>query len=193
MATSPQPPRPPVPPPPPRSSSNVVPIVLLILALIIVVSGIAVWTGLRYLSQSVRVQVQESAAGKKEFSIKTPVGSLEVHPQASEAALGLPLYPGAKPVKEEKGATVDFDFANEATLRLVVGKYETPDPLEKVKDFYRERLGDQVTKFTEKSPQGNTVFEMKSSQVEKVVALKSYGDGTRIELVRIGHGREESN
>lgn len=182
-----------MPPPPPRSSSNVVPIVLLILALIIVVSGLAVWTGLRFLSQTVQVQVQESGAGKKEVSIKTPIGSLEVHPQASEAALGLPLYPGAKPLTEDKGATVDFDFANEATLRIVVGKFETPDPLEKVKGFYRERLGDQVTKYTEKSPDGKTVFEMKSSQVEKVVALKSKGDGTRIELVRIGHGHEESN
>jgi len=193
MATSPQPPRAPVPPLPPRTGSNVVPIVLLILALIIVVSGLAVWTGLRYLSQSFRVQVQESGAGKKEVSIKTPIGSLEVHPEASDATLGLPVYPGAKPIKEDKGATVDFDFGKEATLRIVVGKFETPDPLEKVKDFYRERLGDQVTKFTEKSPEGKTVFEMKSSQMEKVVALKSFGDGTRIELVRISHGHEEGN
>ena len=193
MATSPQPPRPPEPPPPPRSGSNVVPIVLLILALIIVVSGLAVWTGLRYLSQSVRVQVQDSGAGKKEVSIKTPIGSLEVHPVANESTLGLPIYPGATALKQDGGATVNFDFVDEATVRIVVGKFETPDPLEKVKDFYRERLGNQVTKFTEKSPEGKTVFEMKSSQMEKVVALKPYGDGTRIELVRIGHGHEEGN
>jgi hypothetical protein len=171
----------------------VVAIVLLILALILVGSGLALWTGLRYLSQNVRVQVGESGAGKKEVSIKTPIGSLEVHPEASEATLGLPIYPGAKAIKEDGAATVDFDFGSEATLRIVAGKFLTPDPLEKVKDFYRERLGGQVTKYTEKSPQGQTVFEMKSSQMEKVVALKRYGDGTRIELVRISHGHEESN
>lgn len=193
MATSPQPPRPPVSPPAPRTGSNVLAIVLLVLALIVVVSSLAVWAGLRYLSQSVRVQVEERGAGKKEVSIKTPIGSLEVHPEVSEARLGLPIYPGARALKEDGGATVNLDFANEESVRIVAGKFETSDSLEKVKAFYRSRLGAQVTKFIEKSPEGKTVFEIKTSQQEKVVALRSYGDGTRIELVRVSHGHEESN
>jgi hypothetical protein len=183
---------------------------LLILALIVVVSTLAVWAGLRYLSQSFRVQVEEGGSGKKEVSIKTPIGSLEVHPEVSEARLGLPIYPGARPTSEDEGATVNFDFANEESVRIVAGKFETPDSLERVKEFYRARLGDRVTKFTEKSPEGKTVFEIKTSEQEsertptlvgrragygddRVVALRSYGDGTRIELVRVSHGHEEGN
>lgn len=180
-------------PPPPREGSNVLGIVLLILALIVVVSTFAIWTGVRYLSQSVRVHVEDSGGGKKEVSIKTPLGSLEVRPEVSEARLGLPFYPGAKPLKEEGGATVSLDFANQENVRIIAGKFETSDPLEKVKEFYRARLGDQVTKFIEKSPEGKTVFEIKTSQQEKVVALRSYGDGTRIEMVRVSHGREQGN
>jgi len=193
MATSPELPGGPGPPMPPRTSSNVLAMVLLILALIVVGSGLAIWTGLRYLSQSVRVQAGQSGSGKKEVSIKTPIGSLEAKHEVSEGRLGLPLYPGAKPVDDEGSATVNFSFPNEENVHIAVGKFETSDSREKVEDFYRARLADQVTKFTEKSPEGKTVFEIKTTQQEKVVALSGHGDGTRIELVRISHGHEEGN
>jgi hypothetical protein len=111
----------------------------------------------------------------------------------SEAGLGLPLYPGAVRVKDENSATVNIDLPGEEHVRLLVAKFETSDPLEKVKDFYRERLGNEVTKFVEKSPDGKTVFEIKHGDRVKVVALRRAGDGTRIELVRVFHGTEEGN
>ena len=197
MATSPQPPRPPVPPAPPRTGSNVVAIVLLGLAVIVVVSALVLWTGLRFLSHSVQINQRESGAGKKEVSIKTPFGGIEVNKNTSvsESALGLPIYPGAKPVKGEDAdsASVNIGLPGEQSVRVVAGKFETPDPIDKVEAFYHGRLGSEVTKFTAKDSDGKTVFEIKHKDSERVVALKSVLGATRIELVRVSHGGQESN
>ena len=192
MTTSSQPPRPPVAPPPPRPGSHVVAIALLTLALIVVVAGLAVLMGLRFLSRSVQVQVEEATGGKKEIAIKTPVGSLNVQREVNEARLGLPLYPGATRVKKN-GATVNIDLPGDESVRVAAAAFETPDRLEKVKAFYQERLGSDVTKFTERGSEGKTVFEIKRGGEEKVVALREGSGGTRIELVRVTHGPAEAN
>jgi hypothetical protein len=193
MATNPQPPRPPMPPQPPRSGSPIVIIVLLSLALIVVVAGVAVWAVLHVISSNVRVQVDQAGGGKKEVSIKTPIGSLAVQHDVNEASLGLPIYPGATRVKDSDSATVSIDIADEAKLRVVAAKFETSDSYEKVQAFYHERLGDQVTKYREKDAEGKTVFEIKHEKQQKVVALKSKGDWTVIELVHVSQGRGEGN
>ena len=104
MSTNPQFPRPPEPLRPPGSRSHIVIISVLILAVIVLASGIAVWVGLRVLSHAVHVQVEESGTGKKEVSIKTPLGSLEVNKDLNESSLGLPIYPGATRVKDQDSA-----------------------------------------------------------------------------------------
>ena len=196
MSTSPQPPRPPVLPQPPRSGSNVVAIVLLVLALIVLVSGIAVWTGLRFLSHTVRLQVEEGGGGKKAVSINIPggkIGSIEVQHDVNEDSLGLPIYPGATRVKDKDSATVNLGFGGEAGVRIVAAKFETSDSLERVKAFYKERLGSEVTKFTDHGSEGKTTFEIKTHNLEKVVALEGGGSRTLIQLVRISFGKSESN
>jgi hypothetical protein len=168
-------------------------IVILLVALIIVVGGVGVWVGMRVLSNAVSVYVDKGGGGKKEVSIKTPLGSLEVNQGVNEASLGLPIYPGATPLKEGDSATVNIDIANEAKVRVLAGKFETRDSLEKVVAFYHDRLGSQVTSFKEKDEEGKTVFEIKDDNQQKVVALKSDGNKTVIELVRIAAGKPEAN
>lgn len=193
MATYPQPPRPPVPPHPPGTGSHAVTIALLILALIVLVGGLAVWGGLRFLANNVHVHVENEGGGKKEVSIKTPLGSLEVNKDVDEASLGLPIYPGATRLNENDSATVNINIADEAKFRVLAGNFETPDPIDKVTAFYHEHLGDRVTRFKEKDAEGNTVFEMKHDNQDKVVALKSKGDKTVIELVRMSARQSEGN
>jgi hypothetical protein len=193
MATSPQPPRPPTPPPPPRTGSHLVAIALLFLALIVLVAGMALWVGVRYLSHAVKVQVQEGASGRREVAIQTPLGSLEVQGDVNEARLGLPIYPGATRVRDKGSATVSLDFPGDEAVRIVAAKFETPDSLEKVKAFYKDRLGNEVTKYVEKTQEGKTVFEMKGRGQDKVVALEEKGTGTVIALVRVTHGAQETN
>jgi len=193
MATTPQPPRPPVAPQPPGSGSHFLAIVLLLLALIVVLGALGVFVGVRVLTNAVHLNVEQADSGKKNVSIKTPLGSLEVNQGVNEASLGLPIYPGATAIKEHDSATVNLDIADEAKLRVLAGKFETPDSLDKVVAFYHDRLGDQVTSFKEKNEEGKTVFEIKHDKQTKVVALKNDGGKTLIEMVRVSEGRPEAN
>ncbi len=195
MGATPQPPRPPAAPQPPRSGSNLVPIVLLIVALVVVVAGLAVWTGARFLSRSVQVEVDRGSRGGKDVSIRTPVGDFEVHKQAdiSEARLGLPFYPGARRVTDNDSVALSMSFPGEQNVNVIVGKFDTSDPVNKVTEFYQKRIGDEVTKFTQRDAQGKTVFEIKQDKQVRVVALKPQFDGTRIELVRVTHGEAQAN
>lgn len=188
-------PRPPSPPAPPRSGSNVLAIVLLGLALIVVVSGLAVWVGFHYLARGFRIRQRDSAGGGKQVSISTPFGGINVDAGkgVSEASLGLPIYPGSKQLRDNDSASVSLGLPDSNSVRIVAGKFESSDPLEKVEAFYHQRLGSEVTKFTERDSEGKTVFEIKHQDDEKVVSLHRQDDGTRIELVHVGHTRGESN
>ena len=168
-------------------------VALLLLALIVVLGVAGVMVGVHVLSNAIHVNVDHADSEKKSVSIKTPVGSLEVNHGVDEARLGLPIYPGATAIKETDSGTVNIDIADEAKVRLLAGKFETPDSIDKVVAFYHERLGDQVTSFKEKSDEGKTVFEMKYDKQTKVVALKSEGGKTLIEMVRVSEGGPEAN
>jgi hypothetical protein len=168
-------------------------IALLVLALIVLVSGIAVWTGLKFLSHNFRLQVEERGGGRKEVSINTPIGSIEVHHEVNEDSLGLPIYPGARRVKDKDSAAVNLGFGGEASVQVLVAKFETSDPLESVKAFYKERLGGEVSKFTDQGWNRKTTFEIKTKNLEKVVALEGEGSKTLIQLVRVSFGKNESN
>lgn len=186
-------PRTPSGPPPPRTGSHLLTISLLVLALIVVVSILTVVVGLRFLARGVKINVAEAEAGKKEVSIKTPVGSLEVTQDVNEARLGLPIYPGAQRSQDQGSANVNIAFGNEEGVRVVAAKFQTADSLEKVRDFYKQRLGSEVTKFTPRNHEGHTVFEIKRSGQEKIVAIHEAGAMTQIELVRVIHGSGETN
>ena len=194
MGTTPQPPRPPVPPPEPRAGSNVVAIVLLVLALIVVVCGLTLYTGVKFLSHNVQLQVDKSDDGK-DVSVKTPVGTFEAHKNSdvNEASLGLPIYPGAQQVNDQDSAGLSMQFPGEQKLKLTVAKFETGDDFDKVEKFYQDRIGGEVTKFTQKDKDGKTVFEIKHKDEDKVVALRSLLTGTRIELVHVLHGANDVN
>jgi len=202
MSTSPLPPRPPAapqappppaPPQPPRSGSNIVAIALLVLVLIVLISGIAVWTGLRYLTHNFQVHVQDKGGSQKEVSIDTPVGSMQVHHDVDENNLALPIYPGSIRVRDQDSASVDLGFGGEAGLHIVAARFETSDSLEKVKAFYKQHLGSEISKFTDGGPNGKSSFEMKNKDLERVVEIETAGSKTVIKLVRIAVGKGESN
>lgn len=216
--TTPQPPRapqPPLPPAPPRPSSNALPIVLLVLGLIVLLSGMAIWGGLHFLASNVKVQVNQGV-NSKEVTVKTPFGNLEVNKKAqvSESSVGLPIYPEARPAQNDHSAVVNLDLPGKTKLRIVAGKFETDDPLEKVRDFYQNRLTAEDGPFTREAridsdhhdlddkdtgnftgtdESGKTVFKLKQKGDERIVALEKTSDGTRIELVRVSKSTEEPN
>jgi hypothetical protein len=92
-----------------------------------------------------RVHTEKDANGKdKNVRVDTPFGSVHVNTnQTSAEDLGLPLYPGATAVKgdgDHESADVHLGFA-EWEMRVRTVSYQTADPQDKVKDFYKKALG----------------------------------------------------
>ena len=171
----------------------------LLVIVFIIASGIfMIWFGLRLLSRGVHVQVNDSSPARKVVTVKTPVGDFKIvkEQNVSDLQLGLPVYPGATRVKEtqdDDSVSLSFDLPEQMNLRIAAAKFDTPDPIEKVRDFYKQQLGGEVTNLSQTSHSGKIVFEMKVGEQEKVVSLKPQDGGTRIGLVRIFHGHAEPN
>jgi len=220
MATASQPPQVSPPPlfPPPRSGSNLIPIALLIVGLIVVLSVVAIWGGVRFLERGVKIHVTDRGDDRKQVSIKTPFGGLEVNKNGgvSEASLGLPLYPGATRAPGEDSASVSLAFPGANGLHVVAGKFDTSDSFDKVRGFYQDRLtalagpltweasidshrheddleNGEMGCFWGVDNDGKTVFKIKQKGEERVVALMSVASGTRIELVRVAKSSGEAN
>ncbi|MGA2047393.1 MAG: hypothetical protein ABSG96_06860 [Terracidiphilus sp.] len=92
-----------------------------------------------------RVHVDKDANGEdKNVQVDTPFGGVHVNTnQTSAADLGLPAYPGAKPVADDdkhKSADVHLGFG-EWELRVRAVSYETPDTKDQVTAFYKKALG----------------------------------------------------
>lgn len=172
--------------------------ILLVVAFIIASGVFMVWFGLRILSHSVHVNVAETGSDRKVVTVKTPVGSLKISKEqnVSDLGLGLPIYPGATRAADsgdDNSVSLAFDLPNDTNLRIAAAKFNTPDPVSKVQEFYKQQLGGDVTSFTQTNRDGKVVFEMKYGEQNKVVSLTPHDRGTRIDLVRIFHGHAEPN
>lgn len=99
-----------------------------------------------------RVHVDKGANGEdKTVQVDTPFGGVHVNTdQVTATDLGLPVYPGADPVKGDdhhKSADVHMGFG-EWQLRVRAVTYATTDSKDKVADFYKKalaRYGDVIT------------------------------------------------
>jgi hypothetical protein len=99
-----------------------------------------------------RVHVDKDAKGQeKTVQVDTPFGGVHVNTdQTSAADLGLPVYPGAKPIRgddKHKSADVHLGFGD-WQLRVKAVSYGTPDSKDKVSAFYKKalsRFGDVIT------------------------------------------------
>ena len=82
--------------------------------------------------------------GDKNVKVATPFGGLDIktYDAARRAGVGLPQYPGAEPVRDDKNtgaANIDMSFGS-FHLRVKALSYRTSDSPEKVLSFYREAL-----------------------------------------------------
>jgi hypothetical protein len=92
-----------------------------------------------------RVHVDKDANGEdKNVQVDTPFGGVHVNTdQTSAADLGLPVYPGAQPIKgddKHKSADVHLGFG-EWELRIRAASYGSADSEDKVTSFYKKALG----------------------------------------------------
>jgi hypothetical protein len=106
-----------------------------------IIAGLALAAGLA----GCMIHTEKDANGKeKNVQVETPFGGIHVNTDQTTASdLGLPVYPGAAPVKDKdnnKSADVHLGFG-EWQLRVRAVSYETPDSQEKVTAFYKKALG----------------------------------------------------
>lgn len=92
-----------------------------------------------------RIHVDKDANGQeKTVQVDTPFGGVHVNTdQVSASDLGLPMYPGAEPVRgddKHKSADVHLGFG-EWQLRVRAVTYATTDSQEQVAAFYKKALG----------------------------------------------------
>src|ERR1700690_3340109 len=136
-----------------------------------------------------RVHVNDSG---KQVEIETPAGSLRVNGEQIHST-GLPVYPGAEPVKSE-GAAVELSAATGAALGIATEKYKTSDDLDQVSEWYQQKLG-QGYKREEHGSGGHrehvssdadVAFEYEKGDTDRIVALTKKSDGVEIELVQVG-------
>ena len=90
------------------------------------------------------VEVRGDHTGRDaDLDVRTPVGSLSVRADDALPNTGLPVYPGAEPLR-------DGDEGNRATVRIdtslfgiavAAAEFESPDPPSSVISFYRDALG----------------------------------------------------
>jgi hypothetical protein len=106
--------------------------------IVLACAGVAVWAA------GCRVQVDKGANGdQKKVRVDTPFGGIRVNTgQTTAADVGLPAYPGAQLVRDDrnhKSADVRMGFG-EWEMRVQVASYSTSDAEDKVTDFYRKAL-----------------------------------------------------
>jgi hypothetical protein len=91
----------------------------------------------------INVKEKDNGKGDKDVTIESPVANLHVGKDVKGADTGIAVYPGAKLVEKDEGGG-DRANVNISTpffgLKLVVVKYASDDPPQKLVDFYSSDL-----------------------------------------------------
>jgi hypothetical protein len=159
---------------------------LMISALILVCLTIAVgfWVAPNF-------SVRTSGHDGDNVSIETPVGNLSVHAHqggVDPESLGLPVYPGARrrDRHEGGGAVIEWtsrDGTSDKALSVAGVEMVTPDPPEKVLEFYKDKLPDGVVR----KESGHTLrLELREGGYKRIIAINGNSDGTHIGIARVG-------
>jgi hypothetical protein len=77
----------------------------------------------------------------KNIDVRSPIGDLHVGKDADAQKAGLPVYPGAHARRDQNNDPVNLGLFTESFgLKLIVAKYETSDPADKVLAFYKDKM-----------------------------------------------------
>ncbi|MGP8251789.1 MAG: hypothetical protein ACLQHF_07120 [Terracidiphilus sp.] len=138
-----QPVTPPTPPygvPPPKSGSSALKVVLIVIGAIVAVLVLGFFVLVFTIVHFAKHNIHKGANG--EVTINTPGGAITASSSEkfTESDLGIAIYPGAQQGKD----SVKMKIGNMTTI---TAEFFTPDPKDKVIDFYKEHAGSsgQVT------------------------------------------------
>jgi hypothetical protein len=87
------------------------------------------------------IDVQDAERGKN-IDIKSPVGAVSVRTDVDSPNTGLPIYPGASPLRDDddpESATVNVSSAWFG-VKVVAANYQSADGQDKILDYYQREM-----------------------------------------------------
>jgi hypothetical protein len=153
------------------------------------------------------IDVTDDGEGrKKAVDIQSPLGDLSVKTDVDNPDTGLPVYPGARPMRdkeEPESADVQLDSAW-FDLRVMAAKYEGDASPAAVVEFYKRELaaygpvtecrgdidfkgrrGTQRAVCKERSRSGQVQLVVGTEDQHRIVSVKPRGNGSEFSVVRI--------
>ena len=132
---------------------------------------------------------------------------INIQPSATADDIGLPIYPGARPVREgddSEGASIRL-WGGAFGIQLQVAKLQSPDNVDAVARYYREALSrygqvlDCSTRVDPPAPEGTQqlrcdgdkpkrgerLFKVGTRKQFRVVSVEAAGSGSLVQLVRM--------
>jgi len=153
------------------------------LALIFLLVAVGLVGGGLFLAHNIKVH---EARDGHDVQVETPFGSVHVQhgKTANAGAIGIPIYPGAKQLKDGDSAMVDLGgtFFGDKDLQVIAGKWETPDSVDEVRRFYEGKYPDMNVV----SRHGHVEMHSIGSHGKRVIALRERNGGTEISLASVG-------
>jgi hypothetical protein len=129
-----------------------------------------------------------SRRGGDDVAFETPAGSfrLRAHERLDPAAIGVPVYPGARRTDSSGGAEFEWvsaDGRDEKGMSVAGASFITSDPASRVIEFYRG----QVSNLVIVHERGKKVrLEYTEHGLKRIIAIHEENDGTHIGVAAIG-------
>ena len=126
--------------------------------------------------------------GGDDVAFETPAGSFRVraHEAMNPAAIGVPVYPGARRTDKSGGAEFEWvsaDGRDEKGMSFVGAKFITTDPPSKVIEFYRGQLSNLAII----KEHGKKVrLEYTEHGIKRIIGIQEENDGTHIGVAAVG-------
>jgi carbohydrate-binding DOMON domain-containing protein len=151
------------------------------------------------------IDVHEAERGKS-VDIKSVLGDVSVRTNVDNADTGLPVYPGAQPLREpgeDQSANVNV-ASRWFGVRVVAAKYQSDDANDKILEFYRREMntygpvtecrgnvdfrggpGNKRMVCKEQSSSDEVQLAAGTEGRQRVVAVKPRGNGSEFSLVYV--------
>lgn len=121
----------------------------------------------------------DTSSKDKSFDVQSSIGDMHIGKDADAQKQGLPLYPGARPKHEENNDPLNFNIFTESFgFKIMVAKYESADPAEKILAFYRDKMKKYGKVLECHNTNDNSGAHLDDSDQDRNKPLKCEGDQT---------------
>jgi hypothetical protein len=143
-----------------------------------------------YLASTIRVHTAERTGGGADVSIDTPGGNFTVraHEKVGSAAVGVPLYPGARNAHDSAGGDAVFEWSSRNGkdshgFSVSASEMVTGDSIDQVVSYYKSQLPNWMVVHQRS---GETRIELAEGGYKRFVAIRERQDGTHIAVASVG-------